>query len=118
MNTSHASVAVSAFHDNGATAACCCTISFSDTLPASSNTGIVAMPMEISYDTICALDRSPPRSEYLLFDDQPARTIPYTPIDVIARMYRNPIGSDASARSMRPQGDSHGAPNGITAHAI
>src|SRR5205823_5544150 len=84
------------------------------TLPARINTGIVAMPIAISYEIICALERNPPSSEYLLFDDQPASTMPYTPSDEIARMNRKPIGIGASAMSMGPQGESHVAPYGIT----
>ena len=34
------------------------------------------MPIAISYEIICALERSPPSSAYLLFDDQPASTMP------------------------------------------
>src|SRR5437867_10936469 len=89
---SHAIVHVATFHESGAIPACCSTMRFSETLPARSNTGIVDMPIAISYETICALERSPPRSEYLLFDDQPASTMPYTPSDDSARMNRNPIG--------------------------
>ena len=74
------------------------------------------MPIAISYEIICALERSPPSSAYLLFDDQPASTMPYTPSDEIARMKRKPIGSGASTMSIVPHGESHGAPNGITAH--
>ena len=37
-------------------------------------------PMETSYDSICADDRSPPRSGYLLPLAHPARTTPYTVI--------------------------------------
>ena len=92
------------------------TIALSVTLPASSSTGIVDMPIAISYEIICALERSPPSSAYLLFDDQPASTMPYTPSDEIARMNRKPIGRSATTMSMQPHGESHGAPNGITAH--
>src|SRR5437762_12587460 len=73
---SQAIVQVAAFHEIGAIVACCCTTSLSETFPARSSTGMVDMPIAISYDTICALERSPPSSEYLLFDDQPASTIP------------------------------------------
>ena len=62
---------------------CCCTIWLSETLPARISTGIVDMPIEISYEIICALERRPPSSEYLLFDDHPASTMPYTPSDEI-----------------------------------
>src|ERR1051325_5154438 len=77
---------------------------------------MVDIPIEISYEIICALDRSPPSNEYLLFDDQPASTTPYTPSDPIARMKRNPIGNGASAVSIVPHCDSHGAPYGMTDH--
>src|SRR5687768_9295447 len=76
MKMIHAIVTVATPHDSGATAACCCTIVLSETLPASNSTGIVDMPIAISYDTIWADDRMPPSSEYLLFDDQPASTMP------------------------------------------
>ena len=68
--------------------ACCATIADSDTFPASSSTGMVDMPIAISYEIICALERSPPSSAYLLLDDQPASTIPYTPMDEMARVKR------------------------------
>src|SRR5687767_8571373 len=88
------------------------------TLPARSSTAMVDMPIEISYDTICALERSPPSSEYLLFDDQPASTMPYTPSDVSARMNRKPIGRSATTIGMRPQRVGSGDANGITAQAV
>src|SRR2546423_8877066 len=90
----------------------------SETLPASSKTGMVLIPMAISYEIICALERSPPSSEYLLFDAHPASTMPYTPSDEIARMKRNPTGNGASTISMTPHGEPQGAANGITAHVI
>ena len=91
-------------------------MSLSDTLPARSSTGIVDMPIAISYEIIWALERRPPSSAYLLFDDQPASTMPYTPSDEIASVKRKPIGNGASAMSIVPHGESHGAPYGITAH--
>src|SRR3954462_13184693 len=89
---------------------------FSDTLPARSSTGIVDIPIAISYEIICALERSPPSNEYLLFDAQPASTMPYTPSDPIARMNRKPTGIGAIAMSITPHLECHGAPYGITAH--
>ena len=76
------------------------------------------IPMEISYEIICALERSPPRRAYLLFDDHPARTIPYTESEVIASMNRNPTGRSATTRSILPQRVGTGAPKGITHHAV
>src|SRR5512146_791196 len=91
MNTMNAIVQLSTFQCSPRPA-CCSTIRPSETFPARISTGIVDIPIEISYEIICALDRSPPRSEYLLFDDHPARTMPYTPSEAMARMNRKPIG--------------------------
>src|SRR3954468_6270633 len=85
------------------------------TLPASRSTGIVDIPIAISYDTICALERRPPSSAYLLFDDQPASTIPYTPSEAMASVNRKPTGTSASTMSTLPHRDAHEAPKGITA---
>ena len=40
-------------------------------------------------------ERKEPRSEYLLFEDQPARAMPYTPIDVMPRITSSPILTSA-----------------------
>ncbi|MNC94995.1 hypothetical protein D3C83_119960 [compost metagenome] len=55
---------------------CAITISerFSD--PAQSSTVISTKPIETSYDTICAAERSAPRNAYLEFDAQPAMMMP------------------------------------------
>ena len=45
---------------------------------------MVDMPIAISYEIICALERSPPSNAYLLLDDHPASTMPYTPSEEIA----------------------------------
>src|SRR3954469_23220769 len=87
----------------------------SDTLPDRRSTGMVLIPMAISYEIICALERSPPSSAYLLFDAHPAITMPYTPTDENARMNRKPTGIGASTISMMPQREPHGAANGMTA---
>src|SRR5215212_5273473 len=59
-------------------------------LPDSISTPTIDSPNGTSYDTICAALRRPPISEYLLFDAQPPRMIPYTPVDVSARIKSNP----------------------------
>src|ERR1035437_9337806 len=89
-----------------------------DTFPARSSTGMVLIPIAISYEIIWALERSPPRSAYLLFEDQPAMTMPYTPTDEMARMNRKPTGIGANTISMTPHREPHGAANGITAHVM
>ena len=57
---------------------CCCasTIFWRLSDPAQSNTLTRTKPMDTSYDTICAAERSAPRKAYLEFDAQPAITIP------------------------------------------
>ena len=59
-------------------------------LPHSISTPTIDSPNGTSYDTICAAERSPPISEYLLFDAQPPRMIPYTPVEVSARISSSP----------------------------
>src|SRR4051812_18933770 len=76
------------------------------------------MPIAISYEIICALERSPPSSAYLLFDAQPASTIPYTPSEEIASMNRKPTGRSATTISILPQRVGSGDANGITHHVV
>src|SRR5216110_3974725 len=59
-------------------------------LPHSISTPTIDNPNGTSYDTICAAERRPPINEYLLFDAQPPRMIPYTPVEVSARISRSP----------------------------
>src|SRR6185503_21155460 len=54
------------------------------------STPMMERPNGTSYDTICAAERRPPISEYLLFDAQPPRMIPYTAVDVSARIRSSP----------------------------
>src|SRR5207237_8015923 len=73
-------------------------------------------PTAMARETISSSARSPPSSQYLLFDDHPASTMPYTPSDPKARMYRNPTGRLATTMSTSPHGVGSGAANGITAN--
>jgi hypothetical protein len=50
-----------------------------------------------------------------LFEAQPPRTIPYTPSELSAMMYRMPMGMSATTMSTTPQGVFSGAAKGITA---
>src|SRR6266496_5589541 len=77
---------------NGSPRCCWATTCDSVTFPANNRTATVLIPRAISYEIICAEARSPPSSAYLLLDAQPASTIPYTPSELIARIYRNPTG--------------------------
>src|SRR4051794_14147371 len=88
--------------------ACARTMSVMFRLPAQISTPTRAMPIAISYETTCAAERIAPRKAYLEFDDQPARMMPYTPIDVIASRYKRPALMLASTPF---------SSNGITAHA-
>src|SRR5690349_15807222 len=97
---------------------CWATMALSDTFPDIKSTGIVAMPIAISYEIIWALDRRPPNSAYLLFDDHPASTIPYTPNEEIDRIHRKPIGRGASDMSITPQRQTHRPPSRLTALVI
>src|SRR5713226_4654890 len=63
-------------------------------------------PNGTSYDTICAAERRPPISEYLLFDAQPPRMMPYTPVEVSARINSSPTFTRVTANV-------GGGPNGI-----
>jgi hypothetical protein len=44
--------------------------------PAYRKTATKESPIATSYEIICADERIPPNSEYLLFEDHPAVTIP------------------------------------------
>ena len=44
--------------------------------PTHSSTVMKTKPMETSYDTICAAERSAARNGYFEFDDQPAMITP------------------------------------------
>src|SRR3989338_1980965 len=88
---------------------CCpCTMSPRLMLCEASSTHTSAKPMAISYDTICAAERTAPRKAYLELEAQPAMMMPYTASEVSARIYSNPaLRLDSTMPSL----------NGITAHA-
>jgi len=54
-------------------------------LPMVSKTASSESPIGISYEIIWAVARRPPKNEYLLFEAQPPRVMPYTPRDAAAR---------------------------------
>src|SRR5262249_12140246 len=54
--------------------------------PAQSSTVIMTKPIETSYETICAAERSAARNGYFEFDAQPAMITPYTPSEEMAKM--------------------------------
>src|ERR687890_2479016 len=48
-------------------------------------------PIETSYETICADERSPPSSAYFEFEDQPARMSASTPTEEMERTRSSPM---------------------------
>src|SRR5690349_3585806 len=73
-----------------------CTIFTRSSEPDSISTPTIDRPNGTSYDTICAAERRPPISEYLLFDAQPPRMIPYTAVEVRARISSSPTFTRAA----------------------
>src|SRR5215212_9804524 len=65
---------------------CAATMAESFSEPAQSSTVMMTKPMETSYETICAAERSAARNGYFEFDAQPPMMIPYTPSDEMAKM--------------------------------
>src|SRR5580698_7207363 len=65
---------------------CASTIAVRLSEPTQSSTVMITKPIETSYDTICAAERSAARNGYFEFEAQPAMITPYTPSDEIAKM--------------------------------
>src|SRR5438874_3659365 len=72
------------------------TMSVSDSELAISRTPASARPYDSSYEIICADERRPPSSEYLLFELQPASTMPYTLIEAMANTTRTATFTSAT----------------------
>src|SRR3979490_527933 len=66
--------------------ACACAILVRLSEPAHRSTEMNTNPIETSYETICAAERSAARNGYFEFDAQPAMMMPYTPSEEIAKM--------------------------------
>src|SRR6266581_6168464 len=69
---------------------CACTMAVRLSEPTHSSTVIMTKPIETSYDTICAAERSAARNGYFEFDAQPAMMMPYTASEEMANMYKIP----------------------------
>src|SRR6516225_5206336 len=54
--------------------------------PTQSRTVMITKPIDTSYDTICAAERSAARNGYFEFEAQPAMMTPYTPSEEIAKI--------------------------------
>src|SRR6185295_4704224 len=65
---------------------------------------IKAKPIETSYETICALERSPPSNAYFEFDDQPARIKAKTPTLETLITNNNPMLTSVMTAQSGPKG--------------
>jgi len=72
-------------------------------------------PNASSYEIICAEERKPPSIAYLLFDDQPAKTMPYTAIEVIDIIYNTPTLISATYKVIVRPNIVKAVPHGMTA---
>src|SRR3972149_11433844 len=75
-------------------------------------------PSASSYEIICAEERIPPSMAYLLFDDQPARTMPYTAIEAMDIRYSTPTLMSATYSVIVRPNNWNDVPHGITAAMI
>src|ERR1041385_8820481 len=94
------------------TASDCCatTMPDKDRVRANINAPIIAKPIETSYETIWALERSAPSKAYFEFDDHPARINASTPTLDTASTNNTPMFTSViTAQS---------GPNGTTASTI
>ena len=63
-------------------------------------------------------ERIPPRKGYLLFDDQPARTIPYTPREETAKMKSMPTSRSARIKGELSPASLKNSPKGRTVMVV
>src|SRR5688500_12301435 len=82
---------------------------------ASKMTGTREIPRDNSYEIICAVARRPPSIAYLLFDDQPASTMPYTEIAAMDMKYKMPTLISARYSVISPPNKLIERPHGMTA---
>src|SRR3712207_5286820 len=83
--------------------------------PAMMNTRTRDRPIASSYEITCAVERTEPSSGYVDPEDQPPRTIPYTPTDAHARTYSVATGRSVSCSGVVTPNTVTDGPNGITA---
>src|SRR6185503_1383332 len=76
----------------------------SDNVRANISAPMSDNPIATSYETICALDRSPPSSAYFEFDDQPASISASTPTLETASTSSNPMFTSAMTAQSGPNG--------------
>src|SRR6185436_19357765 len=83
---------------------CAAMIPDSESVRANINAPISARPIATSYETICALDRSPPSNAYFELDDQPASINASTPTLETASTSSKPIFTSAMTAQSGPNG--------------
>src|ERR1041385_696016 len=83
----------------------------SESVRANIKAPISDSPIDTSYDTICALERSPPSSAYFEFDDQPARINANTPTLEPANTSSSPMLTSAITAQSGPNGTTENTMN-------
>ena len=76
----------------------------SDSVRANISAPMIAMPIDTSYETICALERRAPIKAYLEFDDQPARINASTPTLETASTNSTPMFTSVITAQSGPKG--------------
>src|SRR5438477_11318848 len=76
----------------------------SDNVRANINAPMMASPIDTSYETICALERSAPSKAYFEFDDQPARISARTPTLETASTNSTPMLTSVMTAQSGPKG--------------
>ena len=84
-----------------------------DIVPAINSGTTSEKPCGTSYEIIWAADRRPPRSENLLFEAQPPRMMPYTPMVAMATTKSRPTLTSVMNQLKAPVRSEEG-PKGIT----
>src|SRR6185436_19212463 len=75
---------------------------------------MIASPIETSYETICALERSAPSSAYFEFEDHPARISASTPTLETASTDSKPIFTSVMTPQSGPNGTTENTMNAAT----
>src|ERR1041384_6003275 len=93
---------------------CAATMPYKDRVRANINAPMIAKPIETSYETICALERSAPNRAYFEFDDQPARINARTPTLDTASTNKIPIFTSVITAQSGPNGTTASTMNAAT----
>src|SRR2546425_10969183 len=86
----------------------------SDSVRANISAPMIASPIDTSYETIWALERSAPSKAYFEFDDQPARIVASTPTLETASTKRTPILTSVITAQSGPKGTTASTTNAAT----